>query len=240
MGAVSEDLRSVVRQISALPADWHGSGTVDGRVIDALGRNLEGGVGRSIETGTGRTTLLFSHLSRNHTVFTVDDAGDGDSLRAVRTSPLLDAHTVSFVLGRTQETLRAYGFDAPLQLAYLDGPHGYPFPELEYWAVYPHIEAGGLLVIDDVHLRTVHNMFRFLRDDDMWDLVEVVGNTAFFRRTDAPTVDPFGDGWWLQGHNKKFTFAHLPLGQRLVARAKESTPEPARRVLRRLRAGGTA
>jgi len=34
-------------------------------------------------------------------------------------------------------------------------------------------------------------------------LVEVVQEkTAFFRRTDKPLFDPYGDGWWLQNYNK--------------------------------------
>jgi predicted O-methyltransferase YrrM len=234
MGAVPDDMQSLRRRISTLPPDWHGSGTVGDLVIDALIRHVGGRTRRSVETGTGRTTLLFSHLSEHHTVFTVDDSGDGESLRAVQDSPLLNASAVHFVLGRTQETLRDYHFDTPLDFAYLDGPHGYPFPDLEYWAVYPHIGSGGLLIIDDVHIRTIHNMFRFLRDDDMWDLVDVVANTAFFRRTNSPTVDPLGDGWWLQGHNKRHTFAHLPPGQRFVAWAKEKTPQRLRPALRKL------
>lgn len=233
-GCVSEDLRVISQRISELPDDWHGSGTVSQRVIEALVRHLGRGVTSSVETGTGRTTLLFSHLSDDHAVFTVDDAGDGDSLRAVQNSPILRADHVQFIVGRTQQTLRQFEPKSSLQFAYLDGPHGYPFPELEYWAVYPHIEAGGFLIIDDVHIRTVHNMFEFLRNDAMWRLVEVVGNTAFFRRTAAPTVDPYGDGWWLQGYNRTFTFAHLEPGRRLVAWAKERTPEGARRALRKL------
>jgi hypothetical protein len=240
MKCVSEYVPSINHQIASLPADWHGSGTVSVGVIDALARHLAGGVDRSVETGTGRTTLLFSHLSREHTVFTVDDDQDGGSLRAVRDSPLLNDAVVRFVVGHTQETLRTHHFERPLQLAYLDGPHGYPFPDLEYWSVYPHIETDGLLVIDDIHIRTVHNLYRFLRDDSMWDLVDVVGNTAFFRRTTAPTLNPLGDGWWLQGHNKRFTFAHLRPDRRFVAWAKESTPEGVRRAVRRRLSGPTS
>jgi hypothetical protein len=231
---VADDIQSLVRQISALPHDWHGSGTVSPHVLDALARHLADGVTRSVETGVGRTTLLFSHLSEHHTVFTVDDTDAGNSLGVVQDSSLLNAGAVHLVLGPTQQTLRDVRMEHPIQLAYLDGPHGYPFPELEYWAVYPRVESGGLLVIDDVHIRTIQSLFRFLRDDEMWDLADVVGNTAFFRRTDSPVVDPFGDGWWLQRRNRRFTFAHLPPVQRFGAWGKEKTPKRLRPVLRRL------
>jgi hypothetical protein len=37
--------------------------------------------------------------------------------------------------------------------------------------------------------------------DAMWDLAEVVGNAAFFVRTPASALDPFGEGWWQQRIN---------------------------------------
>lgn len=205
---------TLLASIEALPTTWHGSGTVSSAVLRALERH-GGRPRRSIETGTGKTTLLLSHLSSAHTVFTKDDAGDGDSLEAVRKSPLLNAGRVEFVLGPTQRTLLAQTFPEPLDLAFLDGPHAYPFPDLEYWAIYPHLGERGLLVIDDIHIRTIANLFRVLRADAMWSLLEVVDNTAFFRRTGAPQIDPFGEGWWLQGYNAKRELSHLPLLERV-------------------------
>ena len=81
------------------------------------------------------------------------------------------------------------------RLVLLDGPHGYPFPQLEYWAVYRHIRPGGLLVVDDIHIPTIWQLFEFLREEPMFELLEVVLNTAFFRRTTAPTLNPYGDCW---------------------------------------------
>ena len=205
--------------------------------MEALSRlvSTRGVLRRSMETGTGRTTLLLSHLSADHTVFTKDDQGDGDSLRRVRDAPLLNERTVRFEIGPTQRTLLAHEFEAPLQLAYLDGPHAFPFPELEYWAVYPHIDEGGLLVVDDIHIPTLHNFFRFLDADAMWRLVEVVDHTAFFTRTAAPLVDPFGEGWWEQGYNRTPNFSHLPTPRRAIAAIKARTPQRAVGVLQRVR-----
>lgn len=198
----------LVANISALPEQWHGAGTVSERVLCALARHLRAHPPRlSVETGTGRTTLLFSQLSKQHVVFTKEDSGDGDSLTAVQTSPLL-GDGVEFVVGPTQRTLLSYPF-GPIDLAYLDGPHAYPFPDLEYWAVYPHISHGGMLVIDDVNIPTIGNLYAFLKADAMWSLAEVVDNTAFFRRTNAEALDPYGEGWWLQGYNRRKSFRHM-------------------------------
>jgi hypothetical protein len=190
-------------EIAALPADWPLAGSVRPDVLARLATHLTalGPIARSAETGTGRTTLLLSHHSRRHVVFSADDAGRGDSLASVRASRLLCGERTEFVIGPTQRTLPVWRPDGPLQVVLLDGPHGFPFPQLEYYFLYPHLAAGGLLVLDDIQIRAVNDLFRFLRTDPMFALVEVVHTTAFFRRTDAPTFDPLGDGWWRQPYN---------------------------------------
>jgi len=229
----------LVREIAALRPEWHGSGSVSNGVLEALARYVREQAPRvSIETGTGRTTLLFSHLSARHLVFTKEDAGDGGSLAAVQSSELLNAAAVDFEIGPTQRTLLSHDFDHPLDVAYLDGPHAYPFPDLEYWAVYPHIPTGGLLIIDDIQIPTIANLFAFLRADAMWTLEEIADTTAFFRRTTAAGIDPYGEGWWLQAYNKQRSVVHLSPSQRAVALAEQSyarLPAPAQRALTSLR-----
>jgi hypothetical protein len=228
-GRSFDDIR---RSIAALPEYWHGAGTVPESVLDALVRHTAGlDLRHTMETGAGRTSLLLSHLSERHVVFVIDDDGPGDStLRRVRESPLLRAERVEFVIGPTQVTLRDHVFAEPLQLAYLDGPHAFPFPELEYYAVYPHLEPGGLLVVDDIQIPTIDHLFRFLSEDHMFELLEVVATTAFFARTESETLSPTGDGWWTQAYNMRHypaTRASVP--ERLGRRARGL----ARRALRR-------
>ncbi len=191
-----------VDQIAALPKDWHGAGTVSDRTLRAVAEHCPGPHDFTAETGTGRTTLLFSHLSRSHLVFAQDDSGGGDSLSRVQESPLLKPGVVTFIVGPTQVTLPKHDLPDSLDLVMLDGPHGFPFPELEYYYFYPRIRTGGTLIVDDIQIPSIRAMFRILRRDEMWHLNGVVDRTAFFTRTDAPTFDPTGDGWWLQGYNQ--------------------------------------
>jgi predicted O-methyltransferase YrrM len=230
---MTDDIAALTRQIKALPADWHGAGSLQPRVLDALTRHLQGRrIECSMETGSGRTTLLLSHLSERHLVFVRDD--EAGTLRAVRESPLLAAERTEFVIGSTQQTLLHHTFDQPLDVAFLDGPHAYPFPDLEYWAVYPNLRPGALLVIDDIHIRTIANLYRFVRADAMYDLAEVVDNTAFFTRTAAPTHDPYGDDWTSQRYNRHVTYRHLsPKGAATLA-IKRALPPGIKERLRPL------
>ena len=181
----------------------HASGTVDVAVLHAIEDLAPSPLNWTMETGCGKTTILLSNVSQRHQVFCVDDrAAKNSSIAYVAECPSYQDDVTHFILGPTQRTLPTFVFDQPIDLALLDGPHGYPFPELEYFFVYPHLRAGALLVIDDIHIPTIHNLYSFLAEDDMFDLAHVEKTTAFFRRTGAPALDPSGDGWWLQSYNK--------------------------------------
>jgi len=195
-----DDIELLLERIGGLPAEWHTAGMLGVPVLRRIVRLTEGRtIAVSAETGTGKSTLLLSHLSRQHLVFALDY---GDSLTNVRNSPLLRSEAVTFVEGATQATLRNYEFTDKFDLVLIDGPHGYPFPDMEYWHFYPHIAEGGLLILDDIHIPTIHNLFRFLKEEQMFDYKGVIGTTAFFVRNDAPLFAPYEDGWWLQNYNK--------------------------------------
>jgi hypothetical protein len=167
----------------------------------ALGRHLAARtVEHSVETGTGASTLIFSHLSKSHTVFALDS---DESITKVLGNRSLKRESTTFVDGPTQKTLPVHAFRWPLQAVLIDGPHAYPFPDLEYFYLYPHIEQDGLLVIDDIHIPSIHNLFRVVSHDDMFRLIEVCGKTAFLERTGAPMFDPWNDGWWNQRSNQR-------------------------------------
>jgi hypothetical protein len=222
---------SLLEQINQLPPDWHLAGSVSKEVLSSIVKYVGlREIAHSLETGTGKTTLLLSHLSANHKVFTVASDASG-SYEAVAASPLLNRDHVEFIVGSTQKTLPRQEFDCRFQFALIDGPHAYPFPDLEYYFVYPALEHGALFVLDDIQIPTIRNLFSFLKEDAMFELIEVVGNTAFFRRTAAPTFDPFGDGWEGQLYNTKNSPRRAP---RLASKLKSLIPAPIRAIGRTL------
>ena len=198
---MKQEYLQLIDKLMALPRDWHRAGSVDRNLLLAIVRHCEslGRIRQSAETGAGRTTLLFSNLSDNHLVFAKDD---GRSLSQTRTSSFLRAENVTFIEGPTQKTLPNYEFDHNFQVVLIDGPHGYPFPDLEYYYFYPRLESGSLLILDDTQIPSIGRMLEILKADPMFDLVEIVSNAAFLKRTNAPIIDPCSDSWWLQGYNR--------------------------------------
>src|ERR1700687_1782516 len=144
-------INQLLTEVQRLPEDWHKAGSVTSATLRAIVKHVaELDVLHSMETGSGRTTLLFSHLSRDHKVFAVNEYGDTDtkSITAVRASHLFNQATVEFIEGPTQRTLPQHRVEHARQLACIDGPHGFPFPALEYYYIYPHLEANSLLILD--------------------------------------------------------------------------------------------
>ncbi len=220
--AVVQSGRGLVAEIIDAATQLNPGDNMSPGVLAAMDRHLrERRVHRSAETGAGGSTLLFSHLSPHHTVFAIE--GENKIISRVRSSLLLRKEAAEFIEGPTQKTLPAYGFDGPLEAVLIDGPHAFPFPQLEYFYFYPHLAVDGLLILDDIHIRSIHELFLFLCADEMFELVEVVERTAFFRRTDAPVFDPFGDGWRQQAYNRKRLFRFVAweaLADRLPASLK--------------------
>ncbi len=161
--------------------------------------------GVSIETGCGASTILLSNLSRTHTTFCLDDRNvENGSVAFALDCPLFNRPCVEFVYGPTQGTMPSFEFKQKLDLALIDGPHAFPFPELEYYYIYPNLRPSALLIVDDVNIPTLYNLYRFLMEDRMFSPVRKVNNTAIFRRTESPTFpDPLGEGWGEQEFNRR-------------------------------------
>lgn len=219
----------LLADIASLPT--HYAGPLYQRALEAIVRHVGSNpILHSVETGAGHSTLLLSHLSQDHKVFSI--AGpDAEYLKMFQSSSLLNRSSVEFIEGPTQRTLPLFRFTDPIQLALIDGPHSYPFPDLEYYYIYPHLDRGALLIVDDIQIPTIQNLFAFLKEDEMFQLVEVVGTTAFFRRTHAPVFDPPADAWEEQRYNA----ANFPAYPGLLARwSRTKVPAPVRKVLKRL------
>ena len=183
----------------------HNAGTFPTDVLRSIERLLPPSVSASAETGCGKSTILFSNISRHHTVFCLDDRdlGVDSSVLFFENCPVTKRDRIELILGPTQRTLPTFKHAHRYGVVMLDGPHGWPFPELEYYFFYPMIEPGGLLVLDDCNIPTLGRMADILAEDEMWHLEGFAATAIIFRRTDAPLFDPAGDGWWDQRYNRR-------------------------------------
>jgi predicted O-methyltransferase YrrM len=170
------------------------------RVEELLPKNMLA----TAETGCGKSTILFSNLSQHHTVFSFDDTAHAESsVNYYRNCPVTKLDHIEEIFGSTQITLPKWNSQVMLDAVLIDGPHAFPFPELEYYYFYPRIKTGGILIIDDVQIPTLGRMADVIAEDEMFELVELAAFTAVFRRTEAPAFNPYGDGWHDQHYNRR-------------------------------------
>jgi hypothetical protein len=198
-------LRWEIEDYTRVAGANHGCGSLPLETLLRVEQLLDRPIEASAETGCGKSTIFFSRKSKRHKVFCLDDRteGAGSSVRYFLQCPATCVENLDIIYGPTQLTLPGFTDHPPYDLVLIDGPHGYPFPEIEYFYFYPHLSAGGLLVIDDVHIPTIGRLAEFISEDRMFNLIEFIGTTAIFRRTDAPVFDPYGDGWWRQDYNRR-------------------------------------
>ncbi len=202
--ASKDALQEALDWACSQPAWWHEAGTLNPAVLKAIVRHAARiGARETAETGCGLSTIVFSVLADCHTCFTV---ASGNALQLVQSVPHLRHTNVNFIIGPSQLTLPRHSFARPLDFVLVDGPHAFPFAQMEYFHFYQRIRRGGMLIVDDIHIPTIRQMYDFLRDDRMWTHLEDVLTTAFFQRTDEPVFDPHGDGWETQQFNQR----HFP------------------------------
>ncbi len=152
----------------------------------------------SVETGCGGSTIVLSHASDQHVAFAIE--GKDRTITELCKQSDLRTENVIFVEGETKDTLPGYQFEGEVDLVLLDGPHAYPLPQIEFAYLFPRIRLGGWLVVDDIQIPSVYELFHFLEMESAVALEEVAVRTAFFRR--ISTVGHSPDGWALQGINR--------------------------------------
>jgi precorrin-6B methylase 2 len=153
---------------------------------------------RSAETGCGGSSIVLSHASERHTAFAIE--GENRTITGLRNHPDLRQDGVTFVEGESKDTVPRWRSDGELDLVLLDGPHAYPWPQVEYAYLFPLVRVGGWLVLDDIQIPSVFELFHFLERETFVVLEEVVVRTAFFRRVSVSAAGP--DGWQGQAMNR--------------------------------------
>lgn len=103
-------MNQTLEAILQLDQQFHRAGILGAPALREIVRLCPpGSIQNSMETGAGQSTLLFSHLSEQHTAFALgEEHGDG-SVTAARQSPLMRPGVVSFVTGPSQLTLLPIG-----------------------------------------------------------------------------------------------------------------------------------
>lgn len=184
------------------------------KTLEAISRLAEHGAS-TLEVGVGVSTVVFAASGANH--IAISPAPDEhqrvrDYCRRIG----IDDNGVNFIAGRSDDVLPSlWSRDHVLDLAFIDGAHEFPFPVIDWYYITRSLKIGGKLLMDDIPIPAVAQLFRHMRLEPNWRLDGVFdGRAAAFT-----LLAPPGPGDWThQAVNSgypDFSFADLPQRLRL-------------------------
>ena len=149
---------------------WDGQSRVGGfqtyvatRLVDFVSSQLGGSQFKALETGAGLTTLIFKALGAS-TVTSIDPTENlGARIHDEAIARGIDSEGISIIEERSELALPqlvANGFQCDVFL--IDGAHGWPNVFVDFCYGYMCLRQGGLLLVDDIQLYSVQQLFLFL------------------------------------------------------------------------------
>ena len=215
-----DDGAPVVERILRDKPSFHGDGRLRWDVSAGtlhLLRRLAGEADRSLEVGCGVSTVVFAAAGLPH-VAVSPVRSEYERIEKYCATAGVPTAGIDFRQGFSDRVLPALERD--VDLALIDGAHSYPFPVVDFHYVSRLLRPGGVLVLDDVPIPSVGGVYRFLRDDPRWELVDVVDHRAAAFRLTCPLPD--GDPWGDQRGNAAYPdYSFLPLPARSKVQLRE-------------------
>jgi hypothetical protein len=167
----------------------------------------------TLETGTGASTVVFAARGASHVAISPYE-DEHERIVSYCRERGIGTDGVRFIGESSHTALKDTWKPEPLDVALIDGAHGFPFPILDWSYVAPHLRDGGLLVVDDAYQPSVNVLVRYLSADPSWALEAVLGHrTPAFRKLDDAGLRADWDDEILGRPH----FDYLPPAERLVA-----------------------
>lgn len=139
----------------------------------------------------GISTVLFTMWGCVHTCV-VHHRNEAVALEAYLDRWHVDTSLLTIHIGPSQDILPRLAPD-PLDVVFIDGGHGFPVPILDWYYAGSRIRRGGLVVIDDLDLRSVRlGLLDFLELDPRWEERARKDNWAAWHRLSHGSL---GESW---------------------------------------------
>ncbi len=155
----------------------------------------------TLETGCGLSTLVFALSNCIHKVIVPNAAHiEATKQAAIRYDIPFDDTT--FILGRSEKVLPAFSTETKLDAVLIDGGHAFPIPFIDWFYTNNLLRVNGLLVLDDIDLKSVSILDDYLSSQPEWQKDKVIRRTAFYIKIHDLDIDDAWDYWQKQPFNR--------------------------------------
>jgi hypothetical protein len=211
----------VVQRILADKPSFHSGGEANWHslpeTLEAIRAAVKPG-DATLETGLGASTVVFAACGASHTAIS-PAAAEHERVREYCRQIGVDADRVTFIDGLSDDVLPTLlGGERTLDVAFIDGAHSFPFPEVDWHYITRSLKIGGKLLMDDVPIPAVAPLFRHMTLEPNWRLDGVLDDRACIFTLLAP---PAPEDWTGQPFNRRYPdygFVELPSKVKLHAR----------------------
>jgi Methyltransferase domain len=205
--------------------------------LEAVRRTVKPG-DRTLETGAGATTVVFAASGAHHTAISPDPV-EHERIRDYCRQIGVDDSRLEFVVGMSEDVLPSLlSRERTLDVAYIDGAHRFPIPQVDWCYTTRALKVGGTLLMDDITIPSITPVFRHMTLEEDWRLDATLDDRAaeFTLLAEPPSEDVWG-AERLNARYPDFSFADWPKRVRLTTayRVRRSGRRLARRhtVLRK-------
>ena len=162
----------------------------------------------TLETGCGLSTLVFGLVGSQHTAIVPNEAHVLETKKAAE-SYGVSFDSVQFIVERSEYSLPNLPEETVLDLVLIDGGHAFPLPFIDWFYTNRFLQENGLLLIDDIDLKTIHILNSFLSQQPDWQLIDTIHKTVIFKKLQPVTEEDVWDYWHKQPYNKRGVVEHL-------------------------------
>jgi predicted O-methyltransferase YrrM len=135
---------------------------------------------QTLEVGAGCSTLVFAIKRSNHIVLTPSHS-EIELITAYAHQKQIPLNRTHFVCESSERFLpqcQAVNLD----LVLLDGKHAFPWPIVDWFYTADRLREGGVMIIDDVPIRSVAILAEFMKVDPGWELLHSFSRALAFKK----------------------------------------------------------
>jgi hypothetical protein len=170
---------------------------------------------RTVETGCGASTVVFAASGTTHTAIS-PDGREHELVREYCRSIGVDDGGVTYVEASSADVLPEMFSGRPLDFAFIDGAHSFPYPIIDWHYITCALKVGGKVLLDDIPIPAIAPAFRFMRTESQWRLEGIFDErAALFTLVGLPPPEDYV----LQVFNRTPDYSFVSIPKRIRIRS---------------------